>query len=85
MVTSKKAFRSQAVANQNPETELMLEGDDDAISLLQEKEMDNLGGESSPQCLHTSGVEILSVCGPRENQVGTAHPKPIMQKALKHK
>uniref|UniRef100_A0A671P8X6 Neurobeachin n=1 Tax=Sinocyclocheilus anshuiensis TaxID=1608454 RepID=A0A671P8X6_9TELE len=28
----------------NPETELMLEGDDDAVSLLQEKEIDNLAG-----------------------------------------
>uniref|UniRef100_A0A667Y7U5 Neurobeachin n=1 Tax=Myripristis murdjan TaxID=586833 RepID=A0A667Y7U5_9TELE len=44
VVKSRKAFRSQAMANQNPETELMLEGDDDAVSLLQEKEMDNLGG-----------------------------------------
>ncbi|KAI1893596.1 hypothetical protein AGOR_G00125350 [Albula goreensis] len=44
MVKSKKAFRSQAVVNQNPETELMLEGDDDAVSLLQEKEIDNLAG-----------------------------------------
>ncbi|XP_036379275.1 neurobeachin a isoform X3 [Megalops cyprinoides] len=43
-VKSKKSFRSQAVANQNPETELMLEGDDDAVSLLQEKEIDNLAG-----------------------------------------
>lgn len=41
----KKSFRSQAVANQSPETELMLEGDDDAVSLLQEKEIDNLAGE----------------------------------------
>uniref|UniRef100_A0A8C9R0M1 Neurobeachin n=1 Tax=Scleropages formosus TaxID=113540 RepID=A0A8C9R0M1_SCLFO len=39
-----KGFRSQAVVNQNPETELMLEGDDDAVSLLQEKEIDNLAG-----------------------------------------
>uniref|UniRef100_A0A4W6DYD4 Neurobeachin n=1 Tax=Lates calcarifer TaxID=8187 RepID=A0A4W6DYD4_LATCA len=44
VVKSKKAFRSQTVASQNPETELLLEGDDDAVSLLQEKEMDNLGG-----------------------------------------
>ncbi|KAM3874724.1 neurobeachin-like [Diretmus argenteus] len=44
VVKSKKTFRTQAVTNQNPETELMLEGDDDAASLLQEKEMDNLGG-----------------------------------------
>ncbi|KAJ8412485.1 hypothetical protein AAFF_G00128210 [Aldrovandia affinis] len=43
-VKSKKSFRSQVVANQNPETELMLEGDDDAVSLLQEKEIDNLAG-----------------------------------------
>lgn len=44
VVKSKKTFRSQAVVNQNTETELMLEGDDDAVSLLQEKEIDNLAG-----------------------------------------
>ncbi|XP_029107220.1 neurobeachin a isoform X3 [Scleropages formosus] len=44
VVRSRKGFRSQAVVNQNPETELMLEGDDDAVSLLQEKEIDNLAG-----------------------------------------
>ncbi|KAJ7997461.1 hypothetical protein DPEC_G00229250 [Dallia pectoralis] len=41
---SKKMFRSQSVVSQNPEAELMLEGDDDAVSLLQEKEIDNLAG-----------------------------------------
>ncbi|XP_076876338.1 neurobeachin a isoform X5 [Brachyhypopomus gauderio] len=41
---SKKMFRSQSVVSQNPDTELMLEGDDDAVSLLQEKEIDNLAG-----------------------------------------
>uniref|UniRef100_A0AAY4BTR7 Neurobeachin n=1 Tax=Denticeps clupeoides TaxID=299321 RepID=A0AAY4BTR7_9TELE len=45
VVKSKRSFRSQAVVSQNPETELMLEGDDDAVSLLQEKEIDNLAGE----------------------------------------
>lgn len=44
VVKSKKTFRSQAIVNQNSETELMLEGDDDAVSLLQEKEIDNLAG-----------------------------------------
>uniref|UniRef100_A0A3P8W186 Neurobeachin n=1 Tax=Cynoglossus semilaevis TaxID=244447 RepID=A0A3P8W186_CYNSE len=39
-----KTFRSQSVVAQNPEAELMLEGDDDAVSLLQEKEIDNLAG-----------------------------------------
>ncbi|XP_060751633.1 neurobeachin a isoform X2 [Tachysurus vachellii] len=43
-VKSKKMFRSQSVVSQNPEMELMLEGDDDAVSLLQEKEIDNLAG-----------------------------------------
>lgn len=47
MVKSIKGFRCQTVANQNPETELMLEGDEDAASLLQEKEMDNIGGTST--------------------------------------
>uniref|UniRef100_A0A8C0VDW2 Neurobeachin n=1 Tax=Cyanistes caeruleus TaxID=156563 RepID=A0A8C0VDW2_CYACU len=47
VVKSKKAFRSQAVVNQNAETELMLEGDDDAVSLLQEKEIDNLAANSA--------------------------------------
>ena len=42
---SKKSFRSQSVVSQNPEAELMLEGDDDAVSLLQEKEIDNLAGK----------------------------------------
>uniref|UniRef100_A0A8C2WDF8 Neurobeachin n=1 Tax=Cyclopterus lumpus TaxID=8103 RepID=A0A8C2WDF8_CYCLU len=41
---SKKTYRSQSVVTQNPEAELMLEGDDDAVSLLQEKEIDNLAG-----------------------------------------
>ncbi|KAL0973092.1 hypothetical protein UPYG_G00198850 [Umbra pygmaea] len=44
MLTSTKGLRSQAVANQSPETDLMLDGDDDTASLLQEKEMDNLAG-----------------------------------------
>ncbi|CAH2225077.1 neurobeachin isoform X2 [Pelobates cultripes] len=44
VIKSKKTFRSQAAVNQNAEAELMLEGDDDAVSLLQEKEIDNLAG-----------------------------------------
>ena len=41
----RKSFRSQAVVSQSPEAELMLEGEDDAVSLLQDKDMDNLAGE----------------------------------------
>ncbi|XP_005038069.1 PREDICTED: neurobeachin isoform X4 [Ficedula albicollis] len=58
VVKSKKAFRSQAVVNQNAETELMLEGDDDAVSLLQEKEIDNLAG---PVVLSTPAQLIAPV------------------------
>ncbi|XP_076002259.1 neurobeachin isoform X1 [Genypterus blacodes] len=44
VLASRPAFRSLPAAAQIPETELILEADDDAASLLQEKEMDNLGG-----------------------------------------
>uniref|UniRef100_A0A8C5G7W0 Neurobeachin n=1 Tax=Gouania willdenowi TaxID=441366 RepID=A0A8C5G7W0_GOUWI len=44
VVKSKLVFHSPTVASQTPETELILEGEEDAVSLLQEKEMDNLGG-----------------------------------------
>uniref|UniRef100_A0A8C4K4R5 Neurobeachin n=1 Tax=Dromaius novaehollandiae TaxID=8790 RepID=A0A8C4K4R5_DRONO len=57
VVKSKKTFRSQAVVNQNAETELMLEGDDDAVSLLQEKEIDNLAGKVISSVLaYTEGL-----------------------------
>ncbi|XP_016052754.1 PREDICTED: neurobeachin isoform X1 [Miniopterus natalensis] len=58
VVKSKKTFRSQAIVNQNAETELMLEGDDDAVSLLQEKEIDNLAG---PVVLSTPAQLIAPV------------------------
>ncbi|XP_077662580.1 neurobeachin isoform X4 [Eretmochelys imbricata] len=58
VVKSKKTFRSQTVVNQNAETELMLEGDDDAVSLLQEKEIDNLAG---PVVLSTPAQLIAPV------------------------
>ncbi|XP_075806953.1 neurobeachin isoform X1 [Microtus pennsylvanicus] len=58
VVKSKKAFRSQSIVNQNSEAELMLEGDDDAVSLLQEKEIDNLAG---PVVLSTPAQLIAPV------------------------
>ncbi|GAA6073090.1 neurobeachin isoform X1 [Tachysurus ichikawai] len=47
----RKSFRGHAAVSQSPEAELMLEGEDDTISLLQEKDMDNLAGEEP---LHSS-------------------------------
>ncbi|XP_034166552.1 neurobeachin isoform X3 [Pangasianodon hypophthalmus] len=44
MLKGRKSFRGHPVASQSPEAELMLEGEDDAVSLLQDKDMDNLAG-----------------------------------------
>ncbi|KAG7224561.1 hypothetical protein INR49_011313 [Caranx melampygus] len=55
---SKKNFRSQSVVTQNPEAELMLEGDDDAVSLLQEKEIDNLAVVVARGTLSITTTEI---------------------------
>ncbi|TSK49670.1 Neurobeachin [Bagarius yarrelli] len=44
LLKGRKGFRSHAVVSQSPETELMLEGEDDTASLLQDKDMDNLAG-----------------------------------------
>ncbi|XP_054611914.1 neurobeachin a isoform X3 [Dunckerocampus dactyliophorus] len=57
---SKKSFRSQSVVAQNPEAELMLEGDDDAVSLLQEKEIDNLAVRFRPRLFTSRGPVVLS-------------------------
>uniref|UniRef100_A0A673NIL8 Neurobeachin n=1 Tax=Sinocyclocheilus rhinocerous TaxID=307959 RepID=A0A673NIL8_9TELE len=54
----RKGFRGQVVVCQSPETELMLEGDDDAVNLLQEKEVDNLAG---PVVLSTPAQLIAPV------------------------
>ncbi|KAK3531170.1 hypothetical protein QTP70_013275 [Hemibagrus guttatus] len=42
VLKGRKSFRGHTVASQSPEAELMLEGEDDGISLLQDKDMDNL-------------------------------------------
>lgn len=52
VIKSEKVFRTQMTASQTAETELILEGDDEVVSLLQEKEMDSLGGKSAHRHLH---------------------------------
>lgn len=47
MLKGRKGFRGLAVVSQSPEADLMLEGEDDTISLLQDKDMDNLAGEGT--------------------------------------
>lgn len=52
VIKSEKVFRTQMTASQTAEAELILEGDDEVVSLLQEKEMDSLGGKSAHRHLH---------------------------------
>ncbi|XP_053298023.1 neurobeachin [Pleuronectes platessa] len=59
-VKSKKNLRNHSVVAQNPEAELMLEGDDDAVSLLQEKEIDNLAVRFRPRLFISKGPVVLS-------------------------
>uniref|UniRef100_A0A8B9LNZ4 Neurobeachin b n=1 Tax=Astyanax mexicanus TaxID=7994 RepID=A0A8B9LNZ4_ASTMX len=62
VVKKRKSFRSQAVVSQNQEAELMLEGEDDAVSLLQDKDMDNLAG---PVVLSTPAQLVAPVLAAR--------------------
>uniref|UniRef100_A0A803TAM5 LPS responsive beige-like anchor protein n=1 Tax=Anolis carolinensis TaxID=28377 RepID=A0A803TAM5_ANOCA len=47
LVKGKQSIRSQALGNQNSESEILLEGDDDTLSSIEEKELENLTGPVS--------------------------------------
>ncbi|XP_044046004.1 lipopolysaccharide-responsive and beige-like anchor protein isoform X3 [Siniperca chuatsi] len=44
VLKGKQSIRSQALGNQNSETETLLDGDDDTLSSLEEKDLENLTG-----------------------------------------
>eukprot|EP00063_Salmo_salar_P075600 XP_014050435.1 PREDICTED: lipopolysaccharide-responsive and beige-like anchor protein [Salmo salar] len=44
VLKGKQSIRSQALGNQNSESEILLDGDDDTLSSLEEKELENLTG-----------------------------------------
>ncbi|XP_032873568.1 lipopolysaccharide-responsive and beige-like anchor protein [Amblyraja radiata] len=44
LVKGRQSIRTPAVSSQNSESEMMLEGDDDTITSLEEKEIDNMAG-----------------------------------------
>ncbi|XP_035855987.1 lipopolysaccharide-responsive and beige-like anchor protein isoform X6 [Sander lucioperca] len=52
ILKGKQSIRSQALGNQNSESETSLDGDDDTLSSLEEKDLENLTG---PVNLSTSG------------------------------
>ncbi|KAF7700335.1 hypothetical protein HF521_003293 [Silurus meridionalis] len=63
MLKGRKSFRGHVVVSQSPEAELMLEGEDDTVSLLQDKDMDNLAG---PVLMSTPAqlvAPVLVACG----------------------
>ncbi|NWV66214.1 LRBA protein, partial [Malurus elegans] len=44
LVKGKQSIKSQALGNQNSESEILLEGDDDIMSFMEEREVENLTG-----------------------------------------
>ncbi|CAB1327258.1 unnamed protein product, partial [Coregonus sp. 'balchen'] len=44
ILKGKQSIRSHALGNQNSESEILLDGDDDTLSSLEEKELENLTG-----------------------------------------
>lgn len=47
LVKGKQSIKSQALGNQNSESEILLEGDDDTLSSIEEKDLENLTGPVS--------------------------------------
>uniref|UniRef100_A0ACB8E7N8 Uncharacterized protein n=1 Tax=Sphaerodactylus townsendi TaxID=933632 RepID=A0ACB8E7N8_9SAUR len=58
LVKGKQSIKSQALGNQNSESEVLLEGDDDTLSSIEEKELENLTG---PVSLSTS-AQLVAPC-----------------------
>lgn len=54
VLKGKQSIRGQALGNQNSESETLLDGDDDTVSSLEEKDLDNLTGKETSRCLHLS-------------------------------
>lgn len=46
LAKGKQSIKSQALGNQNSENEALLEGDDDTLSSVDEKDLENLAGNS---------------------------------------
>ncbi|XP_036372416.1 lipopolysaccharide-responsive and beige-like anchor protein [Megalops cyprinoides] len=56
VLKGKQSIRSQALGNQNSESEILLDGDDDALSSLEEKELENLTGPVNM----SSGAQLVA-------------------------
>ncbi|XP_007902212.1 lipopolysaccharide-responsive and beige-like anchor protein isoform X1 [Callorhinchus milii] len=56
LVKGRPSLRTQAVGNHNPESDSLLEGDDDALTSLEEKEIDNMAGPVN----FTTAVQLIA-------------------------
>ncbi|NXF04964.1 LRBA protein, partial [Smithornis capensis] len=71
LVKGKQSIKSQVLGNQNSESEILLEGDDDIMSFMEEREVENLTADTSFAVVLSSP----SVIG-RENIRVLYHPPP---------
>ncbi|KAI3353323.1 hypothetical protein L3Q82_019858 [Scortum barcoo] len=58
ILKGKQSIRSQALGNQNSESETLLDGDDDTLSSLDEKDLENLTGKEMAHLLHPSYLSV---------------------------
>ncbi|XP_048470270.1 lipopolysaccharide-responsive and beige-like anchor protein isoform X2 [Rhincodon typus] len=56
LVKGRQSIRTQAVGNQNSESEILLEGDDETLTSLEEKEIDNMAGPVN----FTTAVQLIA-------------------------
>lgn len=52
ILKGKQSIRGQALGNQNSESETLLDGDDDTLSSLEEKDLENLTGKEAAHRPH---------------------------------
>lgn len=67
ILKGKQSLRSQALGNQNSESETLLDTDDDTLSSLEEKDLENLTGKHTSRPLHLphlSGLPRSHVAAP---------------------
>lgn len=59
VLKGKQSIRSQALGNQNSESETLLDGDDDTLSSLEEKDLENLTGKETAHPLYLSCLSVI--------------------------
>lgn len=66
ILKGKQSIRSQALGNQNSESETLLDGDDDTLSSLEDKDLENLAGNGKRPVVITS--QSFSTLQPGQNK-----------------